>query len=76
MPYMTSWERRGIAQGLALGKMQLVLQLLKTKFGSLDENLAARVQQLPVSKLEKLAEALLNFSEVSDLERWLKRRAS
>jgi Domain of unknown function (DUF4351) len=76
MPYVTSWERRGIEQGLALGKLQLVLQLLKVKFGTLDEALAERVKQLPSSKLEKLAEALLNFSEVSDLERWLKRRAA
>lgn len=72
MPYVTSWERRGIVTG----KLQLVLQLLKVKFGSLDESLTERVRQLPVNKLEKLAEALLNFSEVSDLERWLKRRAS
>ena len=76
MPYVTSWERRGIEQGLALGKLQLVLQLLTVKFGSLDESLVARVKQLPVQKIEKLAEALLNFSEVSELERWLKRRAS
>ncbi|HEX4947147.1 MAG TPA: DUF4351 domain-containing protein [Blastocatellia bacterium] len=72
MPYVTSWERRGIATG----KLQLILQLLKVKFGSLDESLTARIEQLPVQKLEKLAEALLKFSDVSDLERWLKRRAS
>lgn len=75
MPYVTSWERRGREQGLALGKLQLVLQLLKAKFGSLDEKLTTQIEQLPVKKLEKLAEALLGFSDVTDLERWLKRRA-
>lgn len=72
MPYVTSWERRGIITG----KLQLVLQLLKVKFGSLDEDIVDRVSQLPVNRLEKLAEALLSFSEASDLERWLKRRAA
>lgn len=72
MPYVTSWERRGIVTG----KLQLVLQQLKIKFGSLDESLAARIENLPVQKLEKLAEALLNFTDVSDLERWLKRRGA
>lgn len=76
MPYVTHWERRGREQGLALGKLQLVLQLLKIKFGSLDESLVTRIKQLPIQKIEKLAEALLNFSDVSDLERWLKRRTS
>ena len=72
MPYITHWERRGIE----IGKFQLVLQLLKVKFGSLNENLTAQIEQLSVKKLEKLAEALLGFSDVTDLERWLKRRAS
>lgn len=72
MPYVTSWERRGIVTG----KLQLVLQLLKVKFGSLDDNLVDRVGQLPVNRLEKLAEALLNFSDASDLEQWLKRHAT
>lgn len=74
MPYITHWERRGVERGLILGKLQLVLQLLKVKFGNVEENFVTQIEQLPTKKLDKLAEALLGFTDVSDLERWIKRQ--
>jgi len=49
----------------------LVLRLLNRRFGELDSNLVKQIQALGVSELEALAEALLDFSTVADLERWL-----
>jgi len=48
-----------------------VLRLLNRRFGELDSNLVEQIQALGVSELEALAEALLDFSTVADLERWL-----
>jgi len=49
----------------------LVLRQLKRRFGELDSNLVEQIQALKVSELEALAEALLDFATVADLERWL-----
>ncbi|NBD17472.1 MAG: DUF4351 domain-containing protein [Cyanobacteria bacterium] len=47
----------------------LILRLLNRRFGELDSNLVEPIQALGVSELEMLAEALLDFSTVADLER-------
>jgi len=49
----------------------LVLRQLKRRFGELDSNLVEQIQTLNVSELEALAEALLDFATVADLESWL-----
>jgi len=49
----------------------LILRQLKRRFGELDSNLVEQIQSLKVSELEALAEALLDFVTVADLERWL-----
>jgi len=49
----------------------LVLRLLNRRFGELDSNLVEQIHALGVSELEALAEALLDFATVADLERWL-----
>jgi predicted transposase YdaD len=51
--------------------MGLVIRLLNRRFGELDTNLVEQIQALDVSELEELAEALLDFSTVADLESWL-----
>lgn len=52
----------------------LVLMLLNQRFGSLPKVLADRVITLNLDQLEALAVALLNFSDVEDLEVWLSQR--
>ena len=49
----------------------LILRLLNRRFGELDSNLVEQIQALGVSELEALAEALLDFATVADLESWL-----
>jgi predicted transposase YdaD len=55
----------------AEAEANLVLRLLNRRFGELDSNLVEQIQSLGVSELEALADALLDFATVADLESWL-----
>lgn len=46
-------------------------RLMAWRCGSLDADTTARVQQLDQAHLLSLAEALLDFHSVDDLEQWL-----
>jgi predicted transposase YdaD len=50
----------------------IVLRLLTRRLGDLPEPLVAQINTLSVEQLESLAEALLDFSSLADLEAWLK----
>ncbi|WP_338463094.1 DUF4351 domain-containing protein (plasmid) [Synechococcus elongatus IITB7] len=45
------------------------------RFGTLPSNLLLQVQSLPLVQLEGLAEALLDFSSIQDLEVWLSQQS-
>ncbi|MGD1855454.1 MAG: DUF2887 domain-containing protein [Leptolyngbyaceae cyanobacterium] len=60
-------------EGLQEGERALVVRLLKRKAGKLPKALLLQVEQLSVMQLEDLAEALLDFDELADLETWLAR---
>ena len=51
----------------------LVLRLLTRRLGNLDSNLTQAIANLEIAQLDELAEALLDFTDVSDLEGWLKK---
>ena len=53
--------------------MQVLLRQLRRRFGPVPPPIKAKVQALSTGKLEDLAEALLDFSSRSDLERWLRK---
>ncbi len=74
MPYVTSWERRGEKRGRKEGQFELVLRLLKKKFGALDAKFETQIKRLSMTQLMLLAEELLDFSQVTQLESWLKLR--
>jgi hypothetical protein len=48
------------------------LRLLQRRCGPISAATTARIQALPLEKLEALAEALLDFSSAADLADWLK----
>lgn len=75
MPYVTSWERIAQDRGEKQGRIKIVLRLLQRKLGELDESITEKIAQLSSPKLDKLADALLDFTQPSDLERWLKTKA-
>ena len=67
-------ENKGRQEGRQEEGVAFVLRLLTRRFGSIESNVEAQVRALPLSSLEDLGEALLDFSEVSELEDWLKAR--
>jgi predicted transposase YdaD len=64
-------ETRFYQDVYAEAEVNLVIRQLKRRFGELDSNLVEQIQALGVSELEALAEALLDFDTVADLESWL-----
>jgi hypothetical protein len=77
-------KQRELIMGKAMGFMErgrlqeaqeLVCRLLRKRLGSLDAATEARVTALSLSRLERLGEALLDFTAPADLEAWLKSQA-
>jgi hypothetical protein len=52
-----------------------VLRLLQRRFGLLPLPLEEQLRALSSEQLEQLAEALLEFNAISDLETWLRQRS-
>lgn len=48
-----------------------MLRLLRRQLGNLTADLESRLQTLTLLQVEALADALLDFTTVSDLETWL-----
>lgn len=60
-----------LREGRAAGEKALVLKQLNRKLGSFSPELTAKVSNLSLERLETLGEALLDFTNVADLESWL-----
>ena len=50
----------------------LLLRILSKRFGKLGDNYIQNINSLNIEELENLGEALLDFTDINDLERWLK----
>ncbi|HAA27141.1 MAG TPA: flagellar assembly protein H, partial [Cyanobacteria bacterium UBA8553] len=61
----------GLQEGLKQEALTLALRLLRRRFGELETRIVAKVQELSREQLEELAEDLLDFSELEDLDAWL-----
>lgn len=53
------------------GVRMIVLHVLKRRVGVLPKALTAKLANLSIAQIESLAEALLDFQALSDLEAWL-----
>ncbi|MEL6319613.1 MAG: Rpn family recombination-promoting nuclease/putative transposase [Cyanobacteria bacterium J06626_14] len=83
MQIVTTWMERGIEQGKQEGREEgreegsllearsLVQRLLPRLVGALPASIEHQIEALSLPQLEALAEALLDFSSLSDLEEWL-----
>ena len=71
MEIVTSWMEKGIEQGKQSEALSLVTRQLTRRIGTVTPELQQRIEQLQLTRLEDLAEELLDFSEVADLEAWL-----
>ena len=70
----------GLQEGQQKGRQAeaaaLTLRLLQRRCGALKPNQQALIQGLPLSDLENLADALLDFQGPADFKVWLNRPAS
>jgi len=74
MELTTSWKEEGIEIGRQEGRQrecQLILRQLRRRFGMLSPELEARINQLPIEKLEALGESLVDFASMIDMDAWL-----
>jgi len=80
---MEEGRQEGRHEGLQLGEAEgrraeassMTLRLLARRCGPLSEATAARIQTLPLERLEALADALLDFQGADDLAAWLAEQA-
>lgn len=64
-------RQEGRKEGRQEGSQSLVLRLLHRSLGPLPQVTQAQVVALSLTQLEALAEDLLEFQAISDLETWL-----
>ena len=69
-------RQEGRQEGRQAEAAALTLRLLQRRCGSLNPNQEARIQALPLSALEALADALLDFQGPEDLKAWLSGHAT
>ncbi|MEY6434267.1 DUF4351 domain-containing protein [Thioalkalicoccus limnaeus] len=63
-----------VAKGRQEGRQReerLILRLLQRRIGLVPDAQQARIAALPIEQLEALGEALLDFTELADLNAWL-----
>jgi predicted transposase YdaD len=60
-----------LREGRQEATLSLVIRLLIRRFGELPEDAGVTIAALPLPALEALSEALLDFTSLNDLERWL-----
>jgi predicted transposase/invertase (TIGR01784 family) len=65
-------RQEGRQEGEQAGEARIVLRLLSLRIGELSPETRSQVQSLSSQQLEALSEALLNFSQTSDLQDWLR----
>lgn len=49
----------------------LIIRQLTRKFGNVSPTLLAKIEALPLERVESLGEDLLDFTAIADLEHWL-----
>lgn len=68
-------EQRGKQEGRQEGRQEegrsLILKLLTRRIGALSPETVAQIEALSIDQLESLGEALLDFTQTTDLGRWL-----
>lgn len=64
-------EQRGRQEGRQEGEKLLILRLLERQIGTVPDSIRAQIEEFTIAQLEALGEALLDFTSVAALERWL-----
>lgn len=66
-----SAKAQGFQQGAHSGEQSLVLRQLHRRVGMMTPEVRSQIETLPLEQLEDLGEALLDFSDRTDLDNWL-----
>ncbi len=70
--FLREGREEGRQEGRQEGEQSLILRLLNRRIGDVSPELRSQVQALSLEQLEALGEALLDFSEPTDLVNWLR----
>ena len=81
MPYISTWERlvkedgrvEGRVEGLEQGTRNIILRQLERLLGDIGTDNESRIAAMSLPQLDKLSEALLDFTKVEQLTTWLNR---
>ena len=63
--------QEALAEGELMGERSLILRILTRKLGEIPQDLQRQLEDLSLSQLENLGEALLDFEEMQALVDWL-----
>jgi predicted transposase/invertase (TIGR01784 family) len=69
-------RQEGLQEGERVKAHSLVLRQLTRRFGKLNDQLTQSIQNLEIPKIDDLADQLLDFTTISDLENWLNCQAN
>ncbi|MCU0542899.1 MAG: Rpn family recombination-promoting nuclease/putative transposase [Oscillatoriaceae cyanobacterium Prado104] len=61
----------GREEGQKAGEIKLIVRQLNRRFGQLNSDTKARIDELSIDQLDNLGEALLDFANIEDLTAWL-----
>lgn len=64
--------QKGEERGKKQEALQLILRQLTRRFSAIEPEIEQQIRTLPITQLEELAEALLDFSSQSDLVNYLR----
>lgn len=70
-PWYQEIEQRGEQRGRLQESQSLILHLLTRRFGELSPAVRSQIEALTLERTKALGEMLLDFTEHSDLEKWL-----
>ncbi|WP_338059036.1 DUF4351 domain-containing protein [Aphanizomenon flos-aquae] len=65
-------RQEGRQEGKKDAATNLLLRILSKRFGKLEDSYTQNIKSLNIEQLERLGETLLDFTDINDLEIWLK----
>ncbi len=67
-------QQEGKLEGKLEGEIKVIVNLLKRRFGQLNESLIEQINKLELSQLDYLVDNLLEFKQVDELAVWLNKQ--
>ena len=64
-------QQEGRQKGRQEGRLEILVHLLKGRFGALEDKQLTRLQSMSVERLDALAERVLGFQDKAEFDNWL-----